>query len=110
MPAVVAAVIGGTAPGAVVCLAGVSSPGRVDVDLGSLNREWVLQNDVVFGSVNANRRHYEAAVAALAEADPAWLDDMITRTTDVDRHAEALEERDDDIKSVLLFEAPPADR
>ena len=30
----------------------------------------VLQNDVVFGSVNANRTHYEAGAAALAAADP----------------------------------------
>jgi hypothetical protein len=29
----------------------------------------VLENDVVFGTVNANRRHYEAAAAALARAD-----------------------------------------
>ncbi len=103
VPAVVASVIGGTAPAAVVCLAGVSSAGRVEVDLGRLNREWVLENDVVFGSVNANRRHYEAAVAALAEADPAWLDGIITRTTPLDGFAEALQERDGDIKSVLLL-------
>ena len=107
VPAVIASVLSGTAMGGVVCLAGVSSPGRIDVDLGSLNREWVLQNDVVFGSANANRRHYEAAVQALTQADPAWLDDMITRTTDVLSFAEALEERDDDIKSVLLFDPPP---
>jgi threonine dehydrogenase-like Zn-dependent dehydrogenase len=107
VPAVIASVLSGTAMGAVVCLAGVSSPGRIDVDLGSLNREWVLQNDVVFGSVNANRRHYEAAVQALTQADPAWLDDMITRTTDVLSFADALEEHDDDIKSVLLFDPPP---
>ena len=40
----------------------------------TLNRDMVLENDVVFGSVNANRRHYEAAAAALAQADRAWLD------------------------------------
>ena len=59
----------------IVCLVGVSSQGRkVSVDVGALNRSIVLDNDVVFGSVNANRRHYELAVAALAKADPAWLD------------------------------------
>jgi hypothetical protein len=29
----------------------------------------VLQNDVVFGTVNANRAHYQAAAGALAKAD-----------------------------------------
>ncbi|MFC3690125.1 glucose 1-dehydrogenase [Aquipuribacter hungaricus] len=107
VPQVVAHVLGGTAPGAVVCLAGVSSPGRVDIDLGSLNREWVLDNDVVFGSVNANRRHYEAAVEALVQADPAWLDGMVTRVVPLEDFAEAVEDREGDIKSVLLLDTPP---
>ncbi len=40
--------------------------GTITVDAGALNRDLVLENDVVFGSVNANRRHYEAAAEALA--------------------------------------------
>ena len=56
-----------------MCLTGVSSAHELSVDVGLLNRRLVLANDVVFGSVNANRRHYEAGAAALAEADPAWL-------------------------------------
>ena len=57
-------------PGGVVCLTGVSSGGRtLDVDAGSLNRSMVLENEAVVGSVNANRRHYEAGAAALAKAD-----------------------------------------
>ena len=39
----------------------------------------VLNNDVVFGSVNANRRHYEMAAKSLADADQAWLDRLISR-------------------------------
>src|SRR5689334_7759654 len=78
--AVVLDVMRSNAPGAVTCLVGVSAAGRrVPVDVGSLNRTLVLENDVVFGSVNANRRHYEQAAAALAAADPAWLDALITR-------------------------------
>lgn len=103
-PAVVAAVLAGTARNAVVCLAGVSSPGRrVAVDLGALNREWVLENDVVFGSVNANRRHYEAGAAALATADRAWLSRLLTRKVPIESYAEALERREDDIKTVVSF-------
>jgi hypothetical protein len=44
------------------------------VDLGELNNEIVLENDLIFGSVNANRRHFEAAADSLAMADPEWLD------------------------------------
>src|SRR5215475_7024737 len=54
-----------TATDGIVCLTGVSSVGsKVPVDIGDLNRTAVLNNDVVFGTVNANRRHYEAAAAA----------------------------------------------
>jgi threonine dehydrogenase-like Zn-dependent dehydrogenase len=103
-PSVVAAVVGGTTRNGVVCLAGVSSPGRrIAVDLGGLNREWVLENDVVFGSVNANRRHYEAGAHALADADGDWLAKLVTRTVPVEAYAEALEAREDDIKAVVTF-------
>ena len=40
-----------------------------DIDADALNRELVLDNGVVFGTVNANRRHDHAAAAALAKAD-----------------------------------------
>src|SRR5919204_118444 len=68
-----------TASGAIVCLTGVSACGySMNVDIGSLNNELVLQNDVVFGSVNANRRHFHAAAEALAAADRGWLERLIT--------------------------------
>ena len=39
----------------IVCLTGVSPRGRsLTIDVGGLNRDLVLENDVVFGSVNAN--------------------------------------------------------
>lgn len=86
----------------IVCLVGVSAQGRkVPVDVGALNRSIVLDNDVVFGSVNANRRHYELAVAALSKAEPAWLERMITRRLPLDRWQEALRHDDDDIKVVI---------
>ena len=105
-PAVVLDVIGRTARNGIVCLTGVSSGGReVQIDLGMVNRTLVLENDVVFGSVNANRRHYEAAAAALAQADPAWLNGLITRREPLERWADALSPREDDIKVVIDFEA-----
>ena len=52
----------------------MTEPGKTfDLDIGRLNRKMVLDNDTVFGSVNANRRHYEMAAEALARADKRWL-------------------------------------
>ena len=62
-----------------------------------------LRTDVVFGTVNANRAHYEAAAAALATADRGWLSRLITRRVPLDRWREAFEKRDDDVKVVLDF-------
>ncbi len=101
---VVLDVLCAAAPDGVVCLTGVSSGGRKSpFDVGGYNRQMVLQNHVVFGSVNANRRHYAAAAAALAKADPQWLAHLITRRVPLARWQEAFERRDDDIKVVLDF-------
>ena len=73
------------------------------MDVGALNNEIVLENDVVFGSVNANRRHFDQAVGALLAADPDWLRRLITRTVPLESWQEALERGDDDIKVVVEF-------
>ena len=65
----------------------------------------VLENHVVFGSVNANRRHYrEAAAEALAKADKTWLARLITRRVPLTRWREAFEQRAGDIKVVRRFQ------
>ena len=88
----------------IVCLTGVSSGGRsLDVDAGVLNRRMVLENDVVFGSVNANRRHYEAGAAALAAANKDWLGKVITRKVPLDHWHDAYTRQADDVKTVLSF-------
>lgn len=103
-PEVVLEVLGHTAPDAIVCLTGVSSGGRtLPLDAGEVNREMVLGNAVVFGSVNANRRHYQAGVEALADADPRWLARLVSRRVTLDSFAEALERRADDVKTVITF-------
>ncbi|MBQ1016796.1 glucose 1-dehydrogenase [Micromonospora sp. D93] len=97
--------IAGTAPYGIVCLTGVSSGGRrIPVDAGATNREIVLENDVVIGSVNANLRHYSAAAQALAAADRDWLERLISRRVPLSRFADALHAQPDDIKVVLTFE------
>jgi len=92
-----------TAPGAIVCLTGVAASRSLSVDIGALNNELVLENDVVFGAVNANRRHFEQAVEALRRADPDWRRRLITRTVPLDNWTEALEKGNDDIKVVVDF-------
>ena len=88
----------------ITCLTGVSPAGSAaTVDPGLLNRNMVLQNSVLFGSVNANRHHYELAAAALAQADYGWLADLITRQVPLEAWADAYTREPDDIKTVLDF-------
>ena len=68
---------------------------------GSINRDLVLKNNVVLGSVNANRRHYQVAAEALAAADRSWLERLITRRVPLESYEEALETRPDDVKVVI---------
>ncbi len=104
VPRLVFDVIGQTNPGGIVCLTGVSPLGRpIEVEGGALSRELVLENDVIFGSVNANRRHYELAAAALTRADREWLERIVTRWVALDQWQSALEIRDDDIKVAITF-------
>jgi threonine dehydrogenase-like Zn-dependent dehydrogenase len=101
---VVRDVLGRTASGGIVCLVGVTAPGQdFDIDVGALNRTMVLDNDTVFGSVNANRRHYEMAVEALRRADKDWLNALISRREPVAQWTQALQRQQDDIKVVIDF-------
>lgn len=91
-----------TSPMGIVCLAGISSGARTfELDAAALNRRLVLENDVVFGTVNANRRHYEIAVQALADAHPAWLRRLITRRVPLANWNDALVKQPDDVKTVI---------
>lgn len=88
--------------GGVVCLTGVSSGGHLlSVDEGALNRNMVLSNVAVVGSVNANRRHYEAAADALAHANHDWLARLVSRRVPLAQWSSALERRDNDVKVVI---------
>ncbi len=90
----------------ITCLTGVSTTGDVKhVDVGALNRSAVLSNQLVFGSVNANRRHYDAAVEALGAADADWLGRLISRRIPLGQFESAFEHRRDDVKVVLDLQA-----
>lgn len=102
-PAIVFDTLRFNAAAGIVCLTGVSASGRaLTIDAGAINREIVLQNDVVFGSVNANLRHYRDAAQALQRADTAWLERMITRRVPLQQAAQAFEPgHPDDVKVVI---------
>ena len=91
-----------TPPDSITCLTGISSGSRPISVMGEdLNKSMVLENDVIFGSVNANRRHYEKGAEALAKADVNWLERIITRRVPLERWEEALKRQLDDVKPVI---------
>ena len=95
-------VAGSCAPNAVICLAGISSGRRrLPVNLDRISAEIVLENTVLFGTVNAARRNYEQAASALAGADPGWLTRLISRRVPLDQWPDALVKRADDVKVVV---------
>ena len=102
VPELVASVMRHSAPGAIVCLTGVAGRSReMTVDFGAINDALVLENDVVFGSVNANRRHFEAAARALGSADRGWLEALISRRVPLPEWRAALDRGPDDVKTVI---------
>lgn len=89
----------------IVALTGVSPAGRtLTVDAGGLNRDIVLGNDAVVGSVNANLRHYRQAADALAKADPQWLASLITRRVPLAHAEQAFTRESDDVKVVVTLD------
>jgi threonine dehydrogenase-like Zn-dependent dehydrogenase len=89
------------ASGGIVCLTGVGPPAALDGGVSTLASDAVLKNLVIFGSVNANRRHYYRAAQILARADRAWLEQLVTRRVPLDAYAQALAREPDDIKVVI---------
>ena len=76
------------------------STGSIPVELA---KELFLQNNVIVGSVNANRRHFYRAAEALAAADKDWLGRLITRHVRPENIGDALQRSPDDIKVVVDF-------
>jgi len=103
VPQVIASLLAHVATDSVICLAGVGAPARREFDIGAFNRTMVLNNGTVFGTVNANRRHYAAAADALARADRDWLARLITRHVPLANFADALTKQKGDIKVVIVF-------
>jgi threonine dehydrogenase-like Zn-dependent dehydrogenase len=96
--------ITGIGAGGIVCLTGVGTGGSVS---GSATADVaaaaVLKNNVVIGSVNANKRHWYKAGQVLAHADRGWLTHLITRREPPEGFARALQRQPGDIKVVIQF-------
>jgi threonine dehydrogenase-like Zn-dependent dehydrogenase len=90
------------AHGSVMALVGITTqPAPQEFDLNRFNRDLVLNNRALFGSVNAGRGHYEGAAAALSKADPAWLAKLITRRVPLEHWQDALSRSPNDVKVVI---------
>jgi glucose 1-dehydrogenase len=90
--------------GGIVCLTGVGSGGRtVGHTTADLAATMVLQNNVIVGSVNANKRHWYKAGKALTQADATWLARLVSRREKPEAFMDALHRQPDDIKVVIQF-------
>ncbi|MGH7821199.1 MAG: glucose 1-dehydrogenase [Candidatus Binatia bacterium] len=84
-------------------------PGRrgpVEVDTGLLMRNLVLKNQVVFGTVNANREAFEGAIRDLGRFSELWPDAvraLITGRFPVEAYHDLLLGAPSGIKNVLAF-------
>lgn len=87
-------------PGGIVCLTGVGPAVAVETSTG-LATEAVLKNLVLFGSVNANKRHYYRAAKELAGADRGWLEQLVTRRVGLGQAEAGLERHPEDIKVIV---------
>ncbi len=101
---VIADSIRAVAPGGVVCLTGVGSGGRtVGLPTADVASNVVLQNNVVVGSVNANKRHWYKAAQLLAHTDTAWLRRLVSRREPPAEFKRALARQPDDVKVIIQF-------
>ena len=101
---VIAESIHKVAAGGIVCLTGVGAGGTAPAaTTADTAASAVLKNNVIVGSVNANKRHWYKASVALSRADPKWLERLITRREKPEDFKRALEREPDDIKVIVQF-------
>jgi threonine dehydrogenase-like Zn-dependent dehydrogenase len=72
----------GLAKNGVPVLASVTGGDKtIEVHADRINLDFVLGNEVMVGTVNANREYFESGVRDMAQAQseyPAWLDKLLT--------------------------------
>ena len=89
--------------GGIICLTGVGAGGASGRVVADMAAAAVLKNNVIFGSVNANKRHWYRAGQNLANSDREWLNRLITRREKPENFQQALVRQPDDIKVVIQF-------
>lgn len=91
------------APNGVGALLGIPENWAFELDVGRLHREMVLENKLLLGAVNSNRRQFECAKASLS-AFPEWLPEtLLTSVFTPEQVDDAFEKRKEDVKSVIEF-------
>jgi threonine dehydrogenase-like Zn-dependent dehydrogenase len=101
--AVIADSIQALGAGGILCLTGVGGGGLSGYAVADVAAAVVLKNNVLVGSVNANRRHWYKASRLLAQGDRNWLGRLITRREKPEDFGRALDRKPDDIKVVIQF-------
>ncbi len=101
--AVIADSIQKVASGGIICLTGVGHGGVASRAVADVAKAVVLKNNVIVGSVNANKRHWYRAGQNLANSDRAWLSRLITRREKPEDFQKALERQPDDVKVIIQF-------
>ena len=89
--------------GGIICLTGIGGGGLSGLAVADVAAKVVLKNNVLVGSVNANKRHWYKAGEVLARADRTWLSRLITRREKPEDFQRALDRQPDDIKVVIQF-------
>jgi threonine dehydrogenase-like Zn-dependent dehydrogenase len=89
--------------GGIVCLTGVGAGGVAPRATADIAAAVVLKNNVIVGSVNANKRHWYKAGQNLARSDQEWLSRLITRRVKPENFEQALKRQPDDIKVIIQF-------
>jgi threonine dehydrogenase-like Zn-dependent dehydrogenase len=88
----------------IICLAGIGHGGAAtSASIADVAASTVLRNNVIVGSVNANKRHWYRASQFLARADRSWLRKLITRIEKPENFMNALQRKPEDIKVVIQF-------
>ena len=88
----------------IICLTGIGHGGAsASTAIADVASAAVLKNNVVVGSVNANKRHWYKAAQYLARADRNWLSRLITRKEKPEDFKKALQRSPDDIKVIIQF-------
>jgi glucose 1-dehydrogenase len=101
--AVIADSIQKVGAGGIICLTGIGAGGVTGRATADMAAGAVLKNNVIVGSVNANKRHWYRAGENLARSDRAWLSRVITRRVKPENFQQALERQPDDVKVIIQF-------